>query len=142
MYINFFFSFHIGYIHSFHLSYLGGPIFPFGAPKSRAQWQTYCRTTYTFFIVHHLHSCNLSFPHVYIIFIFPILGSLHFLSWVPTFPFGGPRSRNSVADLLFHLSFPHTHSFHLSYLGAPKFPILGTPKFPFGAHKISSRPQW
>src|SRR6266516_2951551 len=33
MYIILIFPFHI--LHSFHLSYLGGPTFPFGAPKSR-----------------------------------------------------------------------------------------------------------
>ncbi len=92
----------------------------------------------TFLIVRHVHYFYLFFSHIYIPFIFPILGPLNFLSWGPLhFRLGAQTSRGPVADLLFHLSFPHIHSFHLSYLGAVKFPILGTPKFPFGAPKIS-----
>src|SRR6266516_545923 len=116
-----FLSFLFTYIHFFHLSYLGVPIFPFGAPKFRAQWQTYCRTTYTFFIVHHLHSCNLSFPHIYIIFIFPILGSLNFLSWVPTFPFGAHDLGAQWQICCFIFPF-HTHILLI-------FPILGSLNF-------------
>src|SRR6266516_574031 len=98
---------------------------------SNYQYLFHCRPTLSTFF-------NLSFPHIYIIFIFPILGSLNFLSWGPLhFRLGAPTYPGPVADLLFHLSFPHIHSFHLSYLGAVKFSILGTTKFPFGSPKIS-----
>src|SRR6266516_8200222 len=62
-----FLSFLFTYIHFFHLSYLGVPIFPFGAPKSRTQWQTYCRTTYTFSL--YIIYIPVIFPfHMYTLF--------------------------------------------------------------------------
>src|SRR6266516_1063046 len=61
-----------------------------------------------FFIVHHVHYFNMFFPHIYILFIFPILGA-------PKFPLGAPKSRNPEAHFLSNCQFKQFFCYFLNY---------------------------
>src|SRR6266516_6851977 len=136
-----FLSFLFTYIHFFHLSYLGGPKFPFGVPTSRAQWQTCCRTINTFFLVHHVHYFNLSFPQIYILFSFTILGPLNFLSWGHLHFRLGPTISEPSGRFIFSF-FLFTYTFFSSFLswGPLNFLSWGPLNFRLGSQNLGPAP--
>src|SRR6266516_3450654 len=140
MYIIFIFSFHI---YTFRSSFLSWePLnFRFG-PESRAQWQTCCRSTNTFFIVHHLHSFIFPF-HIYTLFS-------SFLSWGPKFPILGPYisvwgpTISEPSGRFADSSFLSTYTFFSSFIywGPLNLLSCGAQHLRLGLTKILGRPQW
>src|SRR6266516_69786 len=107
MYIILIFPFHI---YTFFSSFLSWePLnFRWGPQNLGTQKHTCCQTINTFFIVHHVHYFNMFFPHIYILFIFPILIA-------PKFPLGAPKSRDPEAHLLSNYQFKQFFCYFLNY---------------------------